>query len=146
MCYVVSLLGRSGNPITDAATKYQVNDMSGLVGNAPKTPNCEGGRGEEQVHLMITSSNGNISALLALCEGNHWSPVDSPHKGQWRGSCMFSLICARSNGGASNRDASDLGHHRAHYDVNVMAAEIHGTQLLYKLLLSRNLSLSPNGR
>ena len=37
-----------------------------------------------------------FSALLALCEGNHRSPVDSPHKGQWRGALMFSLICAWS--------------------------------------------------
>ena len=26
--------------------------------------------------------------------GIHWSPVNSPHKGQWRGALMFSLICA----------------------------------------------------
>ena len=26
------------------------------------------------------------------------SPVNSPHKGQWRGALMFSLICARING------------------------------------------------
>ena len=26
--------------------------------------------------------------------GIHRSPVNSPHKGQWRGSLMFSLICA----------------------------------------------------
>ena len=25
--------------------------------------------------------------------GNHRSPVTSPHKGQWRGTLMFSLIC-----------------------------------------------------
>ena len=30
----------------------------------------------------MTSSNGNISALLALCEGNQRSPGDSPHKGE----------------------------------------------------------------
>ena len=24
----------------------------------------------------------------------HWSPVNSPHKSQWRGALMFSLICA----------------------------------------------------
>ena len=29
--------------------------------------------------------------------GIHWSPVDSPHKGQWRGALMFSLICARAD-------------------------------------------------
>ena len=33
-----------------------------------------------------------FSALLAICAGN--SPVNSPHKGQWRGALMFSLICA----------------------------------------------------
>ena len=33
-----------------------------------------------------------FSALLVLCEGN--PPVDSPHKGQWRGAVVFSLICA----------------------------------------------------
>ena len=26
--------------------------------------------------------------------GIHWSPVNSPHKGPWRGALMFSLICA----------------------------------------------------
>ena len=30
--------------------------------------------------------------------GIHWSPMNSPHKGQWRGALMFSLICARING------------------------------------------------
>ena len=30
--------------------------------------------------------------------GMHRSPVKSPHKGQWRGALMFSLICAWING------------------------------------------------
>ena len=30
--------------------------------------------------------------------GIHRSPVKSPHKGQWRGALMFTLICARING------------------------------------------------
>ena len=34
---------------------------------------------------MMTSSNGNVSALLAICAGNSPVPVNSPHKGQWRG-------------------------------------------------------------
>ena len=36
-----------------------------------------------------------LPALLALCEGN--PPVTSgfPHKGQWRGTLVFSLICER---------------------------------------------------
>ena len=59
--------------------------------------------------------------------GAHRSPVDSPHKGQWRGASMFSLICARTDGWASNREAGDLRCHRAHYDVIVMiVAKISG--------------------
>ena len=38
-----------------------------------------------------------FSALLALCAGNSpRSPVNSPHKGQWRGALIFSLISALS--------------------------------------------------
>ena len=70
--------------------------------------------------LMMTSSNGNIfhQTLLAFCAGN--SPVNSPHKGQWRGSLMFSLICAWTNSSANNGDDGDLRRYRAHYDVIVM--------------------------
>ena len=49
--------------------------------------------------------------------GIHRSPVNSPHKGQWRGALVFPLICARINGWVNNGDAGDLRHHRAHYDV-----------------------------
>ena len=60
-----------------------------------------------------------FSAFLVLCEGIHRSPVDSPHKGWRRGALMFSLICAWTNGWASNRDAGDLWRYRPHYDVTV---------------------------
>ena len=40
--------------------------------------------------------------------GIHRSPVNSPHKGQWRGALMFSLICAWINGWVNNREAGDL--------------------------------------
>ena len=52
--------------------------------------------------------------------GIHRSPVNSPHKGQWRGALMISLICARINGWVSNREAGDLRCYHAHYDVTVM--------------------------
>ena len=51
----------------------------------------------------------NCSALLALCAGNHRSPVNSPHKGQWRGALMFSLIRTWINGWVNNREAGFLG-------------------------------------
>ena len=50
----------------------------------------------------------------------HLLPMDSPHKGQWRGALMFSLICAWTKRWANNRDARALRRHRAHCDVTVM--------------------------
>ena len=52
--------------------------------------------------------------------GIHRSPVNSPHKGQWRGALIFSLICARINGWVNNREAGDFRRNGAHYDVIVM--------------------------
>ena len=49
-----------------------------------------------------------FSALLALCEGNPPVTRGSPHKDQWRGSLIFSLICTRTNGWANNRDAVEF--------------------------------------
>ena len=76
---------------------------------------------------------GTFSALLALCEGIHRSHVDSPHKGQWRGVLMFSLICAWTNGCASNRSACEFGRDCAYYDVTVMVVA-YGMQFLTHLL------------
>ena len=52
--------------------------------------------------------------------GIHRSQVNSPHKGQWRGALMFSLICAWINSGVNNREAGDLRRYLARYDVIVM--------------------------
>ena len=50
----------------------------------------------------------------------HRSPVNSPHKGQWRGTLMFSVFCVWINGWVNNRETGDLRRYRAHYDVIVM--------------------------
>ena len=52
--------------------------------------------------------------------GSHRSPVNSPHKGKWRGAVMFSLICAWINRLVNNRKAGVLICVRAHYDAIVM--------------------------
>ena len=70
---------------------------------------------------MMTSSNGNIFRVTV--RGTHWSPVNSLHKGQWRGALMFSLTYTWTNGWVNNRDAGDLRRHRAHYGVTVMETE-----------------------
>ena len=68
---------------------------------------------------MMASRNGNIFRVTGhLCgefTGDRW-----PHKGQWRGALMFSLICARINVWVNNREAGELRRHRVHYDVIVM--------------------------
>ena len=45
------------------------------------------------------------------------SSVNSPHKGQWRGALMLSLLCAWTDSWTNNGCAGDLRRHRAHYDV-----------------------------
>ena len=52
--------------------------------------------------------------------GIHRSPVNFPHKSQWRGAWGLSLICTWTNGWVGNRDAGDLRRHRAYYEVTVM--------------------------
>ena len=47
--------------------------------------------------------------------GIHRWPVNSPHKGQWRGALILSFICAWINGWVNNAEASDLGRHRTRY-------------------------------
>ena len=67
---------------------------------------------------MMTSSN--FQRYWPFVRGFHWWPVNPTHKGQWRGSLMYSLICAWTNSWGNNRNAGDLRHHRAHYDAIVM--------------------------
>ena len=67
---------------------------------------------------IMTSSNENIFRVYwPFVRGIHRSPLDSPHKGQWRGTLMPSLICAWTNGWANTRYVGDLRRHGAHYDV-----------------------------
>ena len=98
--------------IGDNFSKYALYFLSWSMPYSP-SPFC----GHVMFYVcMMTSSNGNISALLALCAGNHRSPVTSPHKGQLRGALLFSLIRAWINGRVNNHQAGDLRRHRAHYD------------------------------
>ena len=52
--------------------------------------------------------------------GIHRWPVNFPHKGQWRGALMFSLITTGTNGWVNTRYVVDLSRHCAHYDVTVI--------------------------
>ena len=52
--------------------------------------------------------------------GIHRSPVNSPHKGQWRGALMFSLLCTWINGWVNTSEAGDSRRYRVHYDVIIV--------------------------
>ena len=90
--------------------------------------------------------------------GIHRSPINSAHKGQWRGALMFSLIFTWIKSSINNREAGNLRHHRAHYDaivMNSMITEDHSRQK-YKVsipyssncsqrfLLNHTVSFEPN--
>ena len=75
--------------------------------------------------------------------GFHRSPVNSPHEGQWRGSFMFSLICALINGWVNNREAGYLRSHHAYYDVTVMYIDLSEHELTVNIkLMTRDLDVN----
>ena len=80
------------------------------------------------IHMNTTGVHDDVIKWKHLprywpfVRGIHRSPVNSPHKGQWRGALMFSLICAWINGWVNNPKADDLRRRRAHYDVTVMCS------------------------
>ena len=106
-----------------------------------------------KVNVHYTKKNKSLIEMLILIHSNgihddvikwkhfprYWpfvrginrSPVKSPHKGQWRGALMFTLICARKNGWVNNREAGDLRRHHAHYVVIVMQRLISGRIAMY---------------
>ena len=65
--------------------------------------------------------------------GIHRPPVNSLHKGQWRGDLMFLLIWARMDAWVNNRKAGDLSRHCGHYDVTVMGGILRNLATLISL-------------
>ena len=68
-----------------------------------------------------------------FARGIHRSPVDSPHKWQWHGALMSSLIRALTDCSANNLGAGDLRRQHAHYNFTVM-------QFMIKFRIWRKLS------
>ena len=116
--------------VTHGVSDYRQFDclFNTLFNNKESTMLCiavtlRGEAGGFPANPMVSSSKGNI--FRDRVQGIHLSPVNSPHKGQWRGELMFSLICAWANGWVNNRDAGGFRRHRAHYDVTVMRKYFH---------------------
>ena len=94
--------------------------------------------------ILVTEADGSmlhddvikckhLPRYWPFVQGIHRSPMNSPHKGQWRGA---SLICTWLNGWVNNGEAGNLRSHRAYYDVTVMLEC--PKQYGYSLLPKRN--------
>ena len=77
------------------------------------------------VDMMTSSNRKRIPRCWPFVRGIHRPPVNSPHKSQWRGAMMFSLICTCIYGWVNNGEAGDLRRHHACYDVTVMETRFH---------------------
>ena len=75
--------------------------------------------------------------------GIHRSPVNSPHKGQWRGALMPYFICAWWNDWINNRHVGDLRCHRAHHAVILMFSRLCHTRLICLLSIWSGALLTP---
>ena len=76
----------------------------------------------------------NFSLYWPSLRGIHRSPVNSPHKGQWRRALMFSLICTWINGWENNRETGDLRRHSAHYGVTVMQRSTQENNIIHTVI------------
>ena len=113
---------------------FLLPDQAPLTGRVFSTWHQTTNGAQQTKGKHITATTGNLCYRLAwwyhqwnnfphywhFVRGIHRSPVNSPHKGQWRWTLMFSLICAWKNAWINNRYASDLRPHCTHYDVTVM--------------------------
>ena len=76
-------------------------------------------------YILVSTSHDDVikwkhfPRYWPFVRGIHRSPVNSPHKSQWRRALMFSLIYVWMNGWVNNREAGDLRCYHAHYDVTV---------------------------
>ena len=78
------------------------------------------GHSLQQQRRKITSVNNkwrHFQRHWPFVWGIQRSPVNYPHKGQWRGALVFPLICTWTNSWANIGDACDLRRNRIHYDV-----------------------------
>ena len=71
--------------------------------------------------------------------GIHRSPVNSPHKGQWRGALVFLWSAPWISGWVNNLEDADLRRHRAHYDVTLMLGGMLHIDITFARALSQEL-------
>ena len=96
--------------ISQHQRKYQMSSFLALCGSNPlvtvefssqRASNAERVAMPRNCSLLVKGPSVSwwrhqietFSALLAICAGIHRSPVNFPHKGQWRGALTFSDLC-----------------------------------------------------
>ena len=92
-------------------------DSSRQVSSGVVHRGCRGASRVVGGHMRLHHSRNGMICNSYLA--NTW-PLNSPHKVQWRGALVFSLIWVWINGWVNNRHAGDLRRFRVHYDVIVM--------------------------
>ena len=69
---------------------------------------------------MVMACSWFSALYWPFVRGIHRSPVNSPHKGQWRRVWCFLWAAPWINAWVNNREAGDLRRYSAHYHVIVM--------------------------
>ena len=108
----ISLRWMLQNPIDDKSTSVQV--MASQIPVSMVAPSQCWSKHDDVIKWK------HFPRYWPFVRGIHRSPVNSPHKGQWRGALMFTLICVWINGCVNNREAGDLRRYCSHYGVTVM--------------------------
>ena len=107
-CRYVALALYLATPQNDRQNKA-MHSFRGIISSVDK----------KKKHTLMTASNGNIFRVTGPLWGES---TGHPHKSQWSGALMFSLIYAWTSSWANSQDAGDLRRHRAHYDIIVIIA------------------------
>ena len=85
---------------------YSINLMTVLIKLCDHRPRLLSWRHAMETHDDVIKWK-HFPRYWPFVRGIHRPPVNSPHKGQWRGALMLSLICAWMNGWVNNREAGD---------------------------------------
>ena len=97
----------------------------------------------------LPRANSPVVRHIQVSASMMTSPVNSPHKGQWREALMISMICTWINGWVNSYDAGDLRPHRAHCDVILMSSKIYNSlasgrfgsdfkNIIFKLIIQKS--------
>ena len=100
-CWVAFTWGQFHKKYSQTYSKCSEITLSKLL------PFLQGANGAHSLHDDVIKWK-HVPRYWHCVREIRWSPVNSPHKGQWCRALMFSLICAWINGWVNNREAGDF--------------------------------------